>query len=93
MLQFIALVGILYIVTNPEKVVSLLPSKVTDAEKKEIANNLSSIGEGLYGTSKTILEIALRLWMGDGSGSGGGGGGDIIGDNDGGSGPFGNQRE
>jgi len=87
MLQLIALIGILYIVSNPEKVVNLLPSKVTDAEKKEIVNNLSSVGEGLYGTSKTILEIALRMWMGDG------GGGDGSGDNDGGSGPFGNQRE
>jgi len=87
MFQLIALIGILYIVSNPEKVVNLLPSKVTDAEKKEIVNNLSSVGEGLYGTSKTILEIALRMWMGDG------GGGDGSGDNDGGSGPFGNQRE
>ena len=51
-------------ISNPDKITNLLPSNITESEKKEIVNNLTSISEGLYGTSKTILEIALRIWMG-----------------------------
>jgi hypothetical protein len=84
MLQFIAFIGLVYMISNPDKIVNLLPSNITEDEKKEIVNNLSSISEGLYGTSKTILEIALRLWMGKTNECHSGGEG---------SGPFGNPRD
>lgn len=84
MLQFIAFIGLVYMISNPDKIVNLLPSNITDDEKKEIVNNISSISEGLYGTSKTILEIALRLWMGKTNNYDNGGDG---------SGPFGNPRD
>jgi hypothetical protein len=84
MLPFIALISIIYMISNPEKIVKLLPSNITDAEKKDIVDNLHSIGEGVYGTSKTILEIALRIWMGKPNECHSGGEG---------SGPFGNPRD
>lgn len=62
MLPFIALIGLLFAITNPEKVTSLLPaSAVTEDERQEITHHLSSIGEGVVGTSKTITGILVRL--------------------------------
>lgn len=65
MLQYVALIGIALILYNPEEFTKMLPKSINETEKKELSEGIQSIGNGVCGTTKTMFDIVLRLWVGD----------------------------